>query len=63
MAHFQAQWMCLNRADSELLCENQMTERFENCFAPDECYYATAFAVLGRPPSQAVANRHLIWTD
>jgi hypothetical protein len=40
-----------------------MTERFEDSFAPDEFYFTTALAVPGRPPLQAVANRHFTWTD
>lgn len=63
LAHFQAQWMCLSREDADLICENDLTESFENCFAPDEFYFATALAVLGRPPLHSVANRHLTWTD
>lgn len=63
IAHFQSQWMCLSRDDAKLLCQRRLTDRFENCFAPDECYFATALAVLGRPPLQAVANRHFTWTD
>lgn len=63
IAHFQAQWMCLNRDDAELLNKRRLLDHFENCFAPDESYFATALAVLGRPPLQAVANRHFTWTD
>jgi hypothetical protein len=63
IAHFQEQWMALNRNDAELLSENDLTASFAKCFAPDECYFATALAVLGRPPLQAVANRPLTWTD
>jgi len=63
LAHFQAQWMCLNRTDAELICENNLTDHFATSFAPDEFYFATALSVLGRPPLQAVANRHLTWTD
>ena len=62
LAHFQSQWMCLNRSDAELLSEHRLGERFAECFAPDECYFATALSVLGRPPLQRVANRHFTWT-
>jgi len=63
LAHFQAQWMGLNREDAELLCQNDLTEKFEGSFAPDEYYFATALAALGRPPLQRVANRAITWTD
>ncbi|MDA7887830.1 beta-1,6-N-acetylglucosaminyltransferase [Akkermansiaceae bacterium] len=36
---------------------------FEESFAPDEYYFATALAALGRPPLQRVANRAITWTD
>ena len=63
IAHFQAQWMSLCRNDAELICNNDLTDHFLKCFAPDEAYFATALAVLGRPPLQSVANRHFTWTD
>jgi|GEM_PF-954329 len=63
LAHFQAQWMSLSEQDARLLTENDLTENFETSFAPDEYYFATALAVLGRPPLHSVVNRHLTWTD
>ena len=63
LAHFQAQWMCLNRSDAQLIVDNPLLHHFEGTFAPDEAYFATALSVLGRPPLHSVANRHLTWTD
>jgi hypothetical protein len=63
LAHFQSQWICLSQDDARLLVENDLTESFETCFAPDECYFATALAALGRPPLQSVANRKITWTE
>lgn len=62
-AHFQAQWMALNRIDAELLRANDITVKFEQCFAPDECYFATVLSVLGRSPRQAIAHGAITWTD
>ena len=63
LAHFQAQWMCLNRSDAQLIVDNPLLQHFEGTFAPDEAYFATALSVLGRPPLHSVANRHFTWTD
>ncbi|MEJ6580088.1 MAG: hypothetical protein QNL68_09830 [Akkermansiaceae bacterium] len=43
--------------DAELLRPNDMTAKFEQCFATDECYFATALLLLGRSPHQAIAAR------
>jgi hypothetical protein len=63
LAHFQDQWMCLNREDAELILARDKTESFEEVFAPDEAYFATVLAASGRPPLQAVANRPVTWTE
>ncbi len=63
LAHFQAQWMCLNRSDAQLIVDNPLLQNFAGTFAPDEAYFATALSVLGRPPLHSVANRHFTWTD
>ena len=63
LAHFQAQWMCLNRSDAQLIVDTPLLHHFEGTFAPDEAYFATALSVLGTPPLHSVANRHLTWTD
>ena len=39
-----------------------LTPSFENCLNPDECYYATALSVLGKPPLQGVTNQTLTWS-
>jgi hypothetical protein len=63
VAHFQDQWMCLNREDAELILKHDRTEAFEGVRAPDEAYFATVLAALGRPPLQSVANRPITWTE
>lgn len=63
VAHFQDQWMCLNREDAGLILTHDRTEAFEGVWAPDEAYFATVLAVLGRPPLQSVANRPITWTE
>ena len=62
LAHFQSQWMCLSQDNAQLLVADDLSESFETCFAPDECYFVTALAVLGRPPLQSVAIRKITWT-
>lgn len=62
IAHFQDQWMCLNREDATLLIEKDMTGIFADVVAPDEAYFATVLAASGRPPLQTVANRPITWT-
>src|SRR5690606_1191246 len=63
LAHFQDQWMCLNREDAELILSRDRTDSFDTVFAPDEAYFATVLAAAGRSPIQAVANRPITWTD
>lgn len=63
VAHFQAQWMLLSREDTETILRDDLTEQFEETFAPDECYFATVLALKGKPPRQAVANRRMTWTE
>lgn len=63
IAHFQDQWMCLNREDALLVVENDRTRAFENVFAPDEAYFASVLAAAGKPPLQATANRPITWVD
>ncbi|WP_193212036.1 beta-1,6-N-acetylglucosaminyltransferase [Luteolibacter marinus] len=63
LAHFQDQWMILNRADAEILVADDRTESFEETFAPDECYFATVMAAAGHAPLSHFANRSVTWTD
>lgn len=63
IAHFQDQWMCLNREDALLVVENDRTRAFQNVFAPDEAYFASVLAAVGKPPLQATANRPITWVD
>ncbi|RYD76742.1 MAG: hypothetical protein EOP84_16485, partial [Verrucomicrobiaceae bacterium] len=63
IAHFHSQWMCLNREDAEAILEKDWTRSFETVYAPDEAYFATVLAALGRPPLELVANRPPTWTD
>ena len=61
LAHFHSPWVCLSREDALLLNSQDLTTNFENCPVPTESYFATALAVLGRPPLQNVAPRSLTW--
>jgi hypothetical protein len=63
IAHFQDQWMCLNREDALLVTEKDWTPAFEKVFAPDEAYFATVLAASGKAPLQGVANRPITWTE
>jgi len=61
LAHFHSPWVCLSREDALLLSSQDLTENFDHCPVPGECYFATALAALGRPPLHHVANRSLTW--
>jgi hypothetical protein len=63
VAHFHDQWMCLSRHDALIVTGRDWTSSFEQVFAPDEAYFATAMAVSGHPPLQCLANRPITWTE
>lgn len=63
IAHFQDQWMCLDREDALLVTEKDWTSSFESVLAPDEAYFATVLAASGKPPLQALVNRAITWTE
>lgn len=63
IAHFQDQWMCLNREDAMLVTQKDWTPAFEKVFAPDEAYFATVLAASGKAPLQEVANRPVTWSE
>lgn len=62
LAHFHSPWVCLSREDARTLSSRDLTRNFQSCPNPDECYFATALAVLGTPPLQQVAKRSLTWS-
>ena len=39
-----SQWMCLTRMDTEFFIENDFTDFFKKCFAPDEHYFCNVLS-------------------
>lgn len=60
--HFHSQWIILCREDAEALVSEDLTHHFESMFAPDECYFATALALLGADVNQHLNRTAATWT-
>jgi hypothetical protein len=59
----QHQWMVLNREAAEWVVSEDLTDRFENVFAPDEHYFATVLALMGYPFPERVRRARSTWVD
>lgn len=59
----QHQWMVLEREAAEWVTEEDLTGRFENVFAPDEHYFATALALMGFPLEERVRKMRTTWVE
>jgi hypothetical protein len=59
----QHQWMVLEREAVEWVTAEDLTGRFENVFAPDEHYFATALAMMGFPLEERVRKMRTTWVE
>ena len=59
----QHQWMILNREAAEVSTEEDITARFEACFAPDEHYFITILRFKDYPLTDRVSNTLTTWVE
>ena len=59
----QHQWMILNREAAQICTEDDITERFDACFAPDEHYFITTLGLKGYDLVAGVNNVQSTWVD
>lgn len=59
----QHQWMVLDREAAEWILSEDLTGRFENVFAADEHYFATALALMGYPLVERVVRMRSTWVE
>jgi hypothetical protein len=63
MGRFHSQWLLLDREAAALLVEDDFTEVFAECWAPDEFYFATVLEMKGWPLKDKVVRQDVTWTN
>jgi hypothetical protein len=59
---FHPQWIILNRSLARFFVDNDLTQYFEKCFAPDETYFGTVAAASGMDLDREIIRLKTTWT-